>query len=437
MNVAGQNIANADSAGYARRRLLTRADSYGTLGFNASIRGAQPTGSGVSLHSYTRLRDQLLSTSAFRANGQLEFSSERHRILSSVEGILHPVDSGLGDRLNEFWNSWSDVTDNPTDVGVRSTLLSRAQALASNLNQADSQLQQLEADAKSELEGTVSQVNGILARIADLNSIIAQSENKGSPDFAAADERDDLVRQLSGLTGVEVQQNHHDGFYIAIGGVFVVEGEHATTLNLDSNNLKVTFGNTGTVFNPETGGKLGGTLRTLGTDIPALRQKLDTIALTLVTEINALHQTGYGLDDSIGLDFFDSSGVTASSIQISDDIISNPLGIAVSNAAGSPGNSENARRISDLRLANLVGSRTIGDAVIDMVGALGSEIASAAGEARGQAGVLSHLDAMESAVSGVSVEDEMTSIIELQQAYAATARVLRATETMIDTLLAI
>ncbi len=437
MNVAGQNIANADSAGFARRRLLTRADSYGTLGFNARIPRSSPTGSGVSLHSYVRLRDDLLATSAFRANGNMESASERHRIMASLEGVVSPSEGGLTDRLQDFWNAWSDVSDNPTDSGVRTTLLTRAQGLADTLNQADRRINEMEDGLRAEVADSVAQVNQLLARVAELNAIVTASTNNGTPDFAAADERDVVVRQLSALTGIEVQANHRDGLYIAIGGVFVVQGEHAESLTLDSNTLEITFGNSSTRYRPETGGKLGASISTLSNDIPQIRERLDRIAETLVIEVNAIHETGFGLDDATGLNFFDPTGTSASSIRISADVAGSPDSVATAGAAGSPGDSEIARRIADLRIATLVGTRTLGDEAIDVVGSIGAEVNRAALDARAEASVLNHLDAMEAGVSAVSVEDEMTHIIELQQAYAATARVLRATETMIDTLLAI
>lgn len=437
MNVAGQNIANADSAGYARRRLTTRADSYGTLGYNARLPAQTPTGTGVSLQSFRRLRDEMLATSANRTNGQLEYSAERQRILSSIEGIIDPSESGLSDRLSEFWNAWSDVADNPTDTSIRSTLLSKAGALTTALNGADRQLQQMESDLRNEIVGQVDRVNELLDRIASLNQTITKSTNAGTPDFAAADERDNLVRELSGLVGIEVQSNHADGLYIAIGGVFVVQGEHSVGLELNVNKLSITFEGSDTRFDPATGGQLGASIRTVTSDMASIRQRLDDVAAAIVNEVNALHTTGYGLDDSTGLSFFDPTGTTASSISISADVLANPERIAVSAAAGAVGNSDIAREIANLRLEKLISGRTLEEDVVDIVGGLGAEISRAATDAGGYASVLNHLDGMEAGVSAVSVEEEMTRIIELQQAYAATARVLRATETMMETLLAI
>ncbi len=438
MNVAGQNVANAGSAGYARRRIITSANSNSTLGFQSRSMLTHATGNGVSVSSFQRIRDELLTSAGNRANGQMEFAGEQHRVLSSVQSILQPGDKGFNDMLSDFWNSWSDLANNPTEAGVRSGVLSRANNLAGSLNNISRQLDRYEEDLQVELGSSVNEANGLLERIAELNNLIARSENQNSPNFAAADERDDLVRSLSSLVGVEVQSNHSDGYRIAIGGVFVVEGEHFTPLNLNADSSAIEFGNTGTSFRPGTGGVIGAKLSEMNDGITATRTRLDGLAETLVTEVNNLHRTGYGANDATGIDFFDPAGTSASSIKISDAISADPDNIAAAGLADTPGDSSIAAAIAKLQNETLVGgTRTISQEVSGMMASIGARINSAAGQASAQASVLANLDAMEAGISAVSVEDEMTSIIELQQAYAATARVLQSAEEMMNTLLAI
>lgn len=437
MNVAGQNVANANSAGYARRRVISSADSNSTLGLQTRSMLNTPTGTGVSISTYDRLRDQLLSAAANRTNGSMEYAGEEHRVLSTVESILDPGDSGINDLLSDFWNAWSDLANNPTEAGMRAAVLSKANNLAGTLNGVSKQLDRYQEDLSLELRSSVDKANSILERLAQLNNVIARSENQNQPNFAAADERDDLVRQLSSLVGVEVQSNHSDGFRIAIGGVFVVEGDHFTPLNLDESTLTIQFGNTGTPFKPETGGSIGAKLSTINDSVNGARARLDQIASALVTEVNAIHATGYVLNGVTGLDFFDPSATSAASIKVSAAIANDVDSIAASGYVDTPGDSSIAAAISELQHKGLIGSRTLGQEVTDMLAEVGSRVKAAEADASGHAAVLANLDAMEAGVSAVSVEDEMTAIIELQQAYAATARVLQSAEEMMNTLLAL
>ena len=437
MNVAGQNVANANSAGYARRRVISSADSNSTLGLQTRSMLNTPTGTGVSISTYDRLRDQLLSAAANRTNGSMEYAGEEHRVLSTVESILDPGDSGINDLLSDFWNAWSDLANNPTEAGMRAAVLSKANNLAGTLNGVSKQLDRYQEDLSLELRSSVDKANSILERLAQLNNVIARSENQNQPNFAAADERDDLVRQLSSLVGVEVQSNHSDGFRIAIGGVFVLEADHFTPLNLDESTLTIQFGNTGTPFKPETGGSIGAKLSTINDSVNGARARLDQIASALVTEVNAIHATGYGLNGVTGLDFFDPSATSAASIKVSAAIANDVDSIAASGYVDTPGDSSIAAAISELQHKGLIGSRTLGQEVTDMLAEVGSRVKAAEADASGHAAVLANLDAMEAGVSAVSVEDEMTAIIELQQAYAATARVLQSAEEMMNTLLAL
>jgi flagellar hook-associated protein 1 FlgK len=111
--------------------------------------------------------------------------------------------------------------------------------------------------------------------------------------------------------------------------------------------------------------------------------------------------------------------------------------IAASGDATASGDNGIALQIAALRDAALMnsGTTTMGTYVIDLVTGIGSQVESALTQLSGQAMVVDNLDAMEQGVSGVSVDEEMTHLIELQQAYAASARVLNTAQEMMDTLL--
>jgi flagellar hook-associated protein 1 FlgK len=79
----------------------------------------------------------------------------------------------------------------------------------------------------------------------------------------------------------------------------------------------------------------------------------------------------------------------------------------------------------------------VSDYAVDVVSRVGASVASAKARAIGSESTVAGLDAMARGVSGVSIDDEMVGLIKLQQAYAATARLLSTADSMFDTLLAI
>ncbi|MEX1055002.1 MAG: flagellar basal body rod C-terminal domain-containing protein, partial [Rhodothermales bacterium] len=195
----------------------------------------------------------------------------------------------------------------------------------------------------------------------------------------------------------------------------------------------------------EGGGRLVGWLRTLTTTLPDTVDSLNTIAETLVKEVNTLHNTGFGLDGSTGVNFFNYSagppevGIEATTIRLSDEVQADSRAIAA--AAGDPSlgvnDSDIANAILALRESKLLSgnSESLETYAINLVSGIGATAERASNLYESHAALASHVEAMAKGVSGVAVEEEMTLLIQYQQSFAAAARVLNAAEEMMDTLL--
>ena len=431
MNVAGQNIANANTPGYARRRLKLGTEGPGRNGLLMPNSGG--VGSGVTAQRLERMRDGLLATAANDARTGLGGADEETRLLATLEGSFG-VGSGasLQDAMNGFWNGWSDLANNPTDGGVRTTLLGQAGTLAATLRRLDGGITRLAGETQTALGEGVGQVNGLLDEIASLNVSIRASRAAGSPDLAAEDRRDAAVAELSAFAPVRVSDGA-DGYTVTIGGMAAVQGDQALGLTLDVPPdvaaPGVRFEGTDVAFSPSSGGSLGAQLTTLRKTLPDTRAALDGLAASLVADVNAAHSVGYGLDGSTGLTFFDPAGVTAGSIRLSDDV-SDPASIASSGAPDAPGDSSVASALAALR-------EGFDAQAIDITAGIGGKLRAARSAAGAQAAIVDHLAAMEAGVSGVSIDEEMTNLIEAQHAFAAAARVLTTADEMMDTLLAL
>ncbi len=456
MNVAGQNVANAETEGYTRKRVSFAADSPALGGLqNGNMRFATP-GTGVSVATFERVRDGMLGAAALDGRSALGQAEEEHRVLSALEGIFPADGAGsLGDVLDGFWKAWSDLADHPTDSGVRNAVRGQAETLTSSLNSFSSRVDGLQAETFTALRQGVSEANGLLKGIAELNERISRPMADGAKDLEAADQRDRLVKQLASFAPLKVQEDATGAYNISIQGVTAVQRDQAfgmkATLGTDGQ-AGVQFVDSGAAFRPSSssGGRIGAFLQTHNTDIPAARADLDRIAETLVNEINAAHIARYDpatdTTTSDGPPFFqwnaldttDKDGRTAATIRLSADVL------ADAGKVGAPGNlsadkTEIAVSIAALRGKSHAG--TGGDTIENFAVAgqsrLGARVAGAVSRADGHSATLAHIEGLEQAVSGVSVEDEMTSLIKFQQSYAATARVLRTAEEMMSTLLAI
>lgn len=444
MQAAGQNVANADTPGYTRRRVTLQADATRS-GLYMQTAPGTITSNGVSVQAYSRVRDGLLAASSWEAQTGLGAATEEKRLLGAMEGLFPADGNGsLGEAMSRFWNGWSNLADYPADNGARIALRSSASTLASTLNRLERDLTGLEQETNEALSTGVEEVNELLNGIAELNATIQTAAAQGVPDLAAEDRRDELVKELSAFAPVRAQQDGSSGYTISIDGITVIQGDQAQMLEIDDTAQipQVLFGNTGVAMRSrEAGddGKLGAWLRTLGETFPQTRTSLDEMAQALVTEVNAIHQGGYGLDGATGRDFFDPGGVTAGSIRLSDDVLGDPKAIAAAGEAGVTADNAVARDLADLRNQKVLGggTETVETFAIHLTSGIGGKVQRAATQVAAQGAVADHLDAMERSISGVSLDEEMTNLIQHQQSFAASARVLSTAESMIDTLLAL
>ncbi|MDX1547922.1 MAG: flagellar hook-associated protein FlgK, partial [Rhodothermales bacterium] len=436
MNTVADNVANANTEGYSRRRVRLQADALTSPGVLMPTRHGSVSGLGVSVAAYERVRDGMLAASANDARTGLGAAQEEERLLAALESLFPTGDGGVGSALDDFWNAWSDLADRPADTGLRTALRTQAGALADTLGRTAAGLDAFGSQTRSDLSAQVEAVNGLLDEIATINGTAEAARIQGSPDLAAEDRRDQLVQELSTYLPVEARQDGAAGYTVAIDGMTLVHGSTRTPLGLDADADPpvLLFGDTPVGIDAPAGedGRIGAALRTLGGAVPEARAALDALASTLVTEVNALHQTGFGLDGTGGRDFFDPAGTTAGSLALSADVAADPSAIAASGDPAAVGDNAVALAIGGLRTQPLMagGTKTPDGFVTDLLAGIGGRLDAAAGQAAGQAAVVDHLDAMERGVSGVSIDEEMTHLIEYQQAFAASARVLNTAQSM-------
>lgn len=433
MNTVGQNVANANTEGYSRRRITLGADNIASQGIYVRSRSGA-NGVGVSVQSYERVRDNLLGASSREARSALGSSEEEARILSALEGTFAVGSEGsLLDVMGDFWDAWSDVANNPTDQGVRSALLSKTDTLNSTLHRIDQDISRLQQETSTALTEGVDEVNSMLEKVAELNEAISHARASGAPDLAAEDERDQLLKDLSEFAPVQVQQDGEQ-YNVTFGGMTVVQGGETVELKLDTPSggpTQIVFGDTGVAFSAPAGddGKLGAWQRTLNDTLPGVRNQLDQFVEDLVEQVNNVHQSGYGLDGGTGRNFFDPAGTTASTIALSGDI-TDPDAIAAADAPNASGNSGAALDIAQLR-------ETFDADAVNIITEVGTKVERANRASASNATVVAHLDGLERGVSGVSIDEEMTNMMQYQQAYAAAARVLNTAQEMMDTILAL
>src|SRR6478672_5697844 len=171
VNVAAQNVANANTAGYSRQAVnLVNIGAPAVPAWYAKFTG---DGQGVKVDSVTRFRDQFMEIRAALEHGSMASLDQASSTMNSIEQLFNePSDSGIQKQLSDFWAGFDDVANNPSDAASRTQLLERANTLAASFNSISSSLTQQRTDTISELGATVADINAKAASIAKLNLAI-------------------------------------------------------------------------------------------------------------------------------------------------------------------------------------------------------------------------------------------------------------------------
>ena len=350
IDVTNHNIANAATPGYSRQALSLAATMPYTLpAFNRDGLPGQ-LGTGVVPGPITRARDVFVDFQYRREVAVRDEARTRNTYLGQLEAIFNePSDAGLNAALDDFWNAWQTVANNPTDTSARTVLLEEAEVVASTFQGLSRQVSDLERDAEIEIGRTVDRINVIAAEIARYNVQIAQVQGIGDNPNDLRDQRDRLLDELAGYVSITYTEN-------ALGAVNVFVGDHALVDVRGAHALVagdptrgealLSWADDGQAVQAE-GGSLGALVDLHETTLPAYRASLDALAARLIQSVNGLHVTGYGLDGTHGVPFF--SGADAATIQVSSAVSGRPDAIAVSATPDAPGNNATALAIANLR----------------------------------------------------------------------------------------
>ncbi|MDD5425928.1 MAG: flagellar basal body rod C-terminal domain-containing protein, partial [candidate division Zixibacteria bacterium] len=165
------------------------------------------------------------------------------------------------------------------------------------------------------------------------------------------------------------------------------------------------------------------------------KNRLNELARSLVTEVNRLHQSGYGEDGTTGIAFFDPAYTDASTIRL-NTFVQDDINKIVSSA-GVDGDNLIALAIADLRNTKVMssGTKTLNEFYNSLVGSLGIEVKEATSFSGNYELLINQIDNSRQSVQGVSLDEEMANLIKSQHAYDAAARVITAMDEALDTVI--
>jgi len=358
--------------------------------------------------------------------------------MNQVQSLFNDAaGGGLGDVINQFFSSFQQLADNPTDVPTRQAVISAAQDLASTFQQTGQQLSTIQGGLDQEVSQTVDEINSDTTQLAGLNQQISSLQSNTEQAGMLEDQQYSVLNHLSQLVDVAVTDAGDGSLTITTtNGVPLVAGAQSFALNTEadpSTGFQDIFSQGTDVTSNFTGGQLAGLLEARDQAIPSALSNLDNLAAGIINAVNTQNEQGYILNgeevsQTKGGNIFQpvvqpAPGSNAGAAENMAVAITDPSQIAASSD-GTQGDNANALAMAKIQNQAVVNGETATDFYSNLVSTVGNDVSSATDEQEAVGLVLTQLQNQRSDISGVSLDEEAVNLIQYQRAYEAAADVV-------------
>jgi len=420
LDTTSNNIANADTPGYTRQ----------TVNFVEAPPveyGGQLFGTGVQVGSIVSQSSGVLQLLLNQDTQQQSQYSSYLTTMQQVQTLFNETSgNGLQSSITGFFNSLQQLSEDPSNTTDRQSVITSAQNMAQNFNNASASLTSLQQNADASVSQSVNQINALTPQIAQLNGEISEAVSTGENAGPLDDQRNQLLTQLSNLVGVsEINAGNGNITVTTTSGAALVVGNQNFQLSTQadpSTGFQDVYSLGSNVTSSISGGALGGALQVRDTTIPSILSSLDSLASNLETSFNTINQAGFDLNGNPGGNFFvpPPAGGAGAAAKMAV-AITDPSQIAASQD-GSSGDNANVNAMLALQNQGIVNGQTPMNAYSSLVFQIGNDVSTAQSEQQGSQASIQQVQNQIGSISGVSINEEAANLIQYQQAYQAAAQ---------------
>jgi flagellar hook-associated protein 1 len=441
LGVLQSNVTNASTPGYVDRQPNLTTDSLGNVA------------TGVTTNS----RNQFAEQAVWQQSQLLGFASQQATNLSYLQSQFDVTGkSGIPKAMTTLYAAFSSWSNNADDATARTQVLNAAGQVAQAFNQAAANVQADVTQVNQQLSSTVSQINQITAKIVAINAQIRNGD-KGNPGLQSQLYND--LEQLSSFASISVHKEL-DGT-----ATVLMNEQSPLVIGVTQTALRVSYvpAPSGSTAMPDThivnssgqdvttsagaGGQLGGLLQIRNVTLPALigganqQGKLNELAQGIADRVNALLASGQTSAGVSGQPLFtyapgSPTGVAGSlavnsAITASDLAAVDPGPPAVANGTAS----KLAGLQNPTNSADMINGVNYTDFYSIMASDLGTQAGNASQDKDSQTDLLSQAQNLRAQVSGISLDQQATQLLQFQQAYAASSKLITVINQMTDALM--
>jgi len=435
LDIVSNNVANANTPGYTEEVATWRELDTVSMSHNSAA------GMGATV-SATSQRDRVLNQRVQQQTQAVAAGLAESTALADLQSIFglssnasSSASTTLGTDINAFFNSFSSLEVSPASSSVRQGVLSAAATLATDFNSAASAIARQTAALNQQATGIVSNVNSLLASIAQLNLQI-QSTSPNADAGTLEDQRQQDLTALSKLVGFDQIRTENNGLTLttANGQPLVSEGQaFPLSTSLVNGNVHIVTASGQGITSALTGGQLGGIITARDQDLPQAMSALDSLAFSIGSAVNTQNQAGRDASGNMGGVIFTLSATAAGAASTISLAITNPSAIAAAGVNEGSSGSANATALAAIANGGIISGQTAASFFAGFLTQLGSRAAQVQQENTTQQASLTQLTAQQSAQSSVSLDQEAANLSLYERSYDAAAKVF----TIIDQLMAV
>lgn len=484
ISVVSNNIANVDNENYSKLN-VNLADVVNYTKLTGSATAQSNTLCGVQLQKITRLSDEYLESYFRGENSTYSYLEEYSTVANSVEDVMNELnDTGLNTALSNFYDAVNALENSPTDITARQNYVSCAKNVCSVFNGVYKSLtstqQSLVGDYtvngsvdSSEIGTDITEINSLLDQLSEVNGNIVKTNSTNTSSSSLLDQRDSILKSLSGYIPVKTTLCDNGTVNVSIGGHDLVNGPSVTghldattgpsasnpvTINIvDPNNNSTLYSN---VNSDLSSGTIGAILDVTGSatssnfTINSAISSIDKLANAFATEINKIQAgtitsggtTTYAMCLSSDYKTLTASAATnnlfinkdsgladaninAGNISINSNIESHLYLVAAGRSttgvdSTDVGNKQNANMLNATQNATYseIGNQTFVNYLSTEVSSIGTSVKGIDNNLDTQSSVISSIESQLSSKTGVNLDEELGDLIKYQQAYQAAAR---------------
>ncbi len=445
LSTVGHNIANKSTEGYSRQRVEIQTNT-------PTSEGRLQIGTGSKAAQVTRINNPYLEKQIQKEGARGGYLEAQAGTMERVEQIYNEqMNKGLSQYMGEFFNAFRELSNYPENAATRTHVREIGQVLANDFQRVSKDLKSVQGDIDTQITTHVEEVNQTVKEIASLNEKISAVEIQGIPANDERDRRDLLLKKLNEKIDISWAENETGQLSITAGkNAILVSGfsyqELATKRSGADDRVDVYYKTPAGQLTPITktisGGRLGALLDTRDKTIEEFKDNVNELAFSFTNEVNRLHRQGVDLLGRPGENFFaelkskdNAAGMMSLSSSLKKDAnrvvaAMNNKGVADNTVANVIANLQDRPVMSD-------GTSTLDDFYRSSVGRVGVIAQRTQKESEAQKNILNQLSNLRESISGVSLDEEATKMIEYQKGFDASARLIKTADEMFDTVLSL